>query len=511
MGTTHVALSRAAINGKTGIATEHPLASLASAEALRAGGNAFDAAVAASFSLAVVQHHLGGLGGDFFALFYEADSGKVLCLNSSGWSPSGMSVDLLAGRGLRSIPTFGPFSTAIPGLVRGIHELHRKFGRLEFGRLLAKPIEFAEEGFPLANGLRNSLRVDLEHLPESARRVFAPHGHPPESGELIRQANLAQVLRGVAENGADFFYEDWVAECICDQLSQSGVPVTTKDFADFKPEWTTPLSMDYRGSTVYEVPPNSMGATTLLILKYLQQVDPEKSKPNSPERVELALRGAVAAYRQRDSMLGDPRFVRFDPEKFFEVGKELDRRPTLEEYATGPADTTYYAIADEEGNILSAIQSLFSHFGSRVFVEKAGIFLNNRSAAFKTKGPNRLEPRKRPLHTLSALLLGPDERPNTALGCSGGELKPQQHALFVTDLLDYSMSLEETIDYPRFLWRGGRAVTVESGYHLPRDTTFDFKSVSFPGATGVAQGVQVLPEGRKAVCDIRGDGVPVGS
>ncbi len=503
-------LSRSAITRKSGVATEHPLASLAGHAALQAGGNVFDAVVAASFSLAVVQHQLGGLGGDFFALFYDAKSGKIHCLNSSGWSPSGMSMDLLAERGHRSVPNLGPLSVIIPGLVRGVHELHKRFGRLEFRKLLSAAIELAEKGFPVSNGLQLSFKANLEDLPDSAKRVFAPNGRPPASGALIRQVNLGRVLRSVAESGADAFYDDWVAESICEHLSRLGAPVSMEDFSDFTPEWTVPLKMDYRGSTIYEVPPNSMGATTLLILKYLQQIDLNKLKPNSRERVHLTLRAAVAAYRRRDSALGDPRFVDFDDEEFFDVKQRMEGELGLEEYALGKADTTSFAIADEEGNLVSAIQSLFSHFGSRLFVEKAGILLNNRGGAFKTKGPNKLEPRKRPLHTLSALLLGPEEQPNIALGCSGGELRPQQHALFATNLLDYSMTLEKSIDYPRFLWGSGRAVTVERGYSAPRNTPFDFHFVPFPGRTGVAQGVQVLPDGRKAVCDLRGDGIPIG-
>ncbi len=282
-----------------------------------------------------------------------------------------------------------------------------------------------------------------------------------------------------------------------------------KDFAEFEPEWVEPLQMDYRGTTVYEIPPNSMGATTLLMLKYLQQIDVKRLKPNSRQRIDLFLKAAQAAYHRIDTELGDPRFTKFDKEEFFEVEGTESPLPLSRPSIPGDADTTYFAVTDQEGNIVSAIQSLFHHFGSRVFIKESGVFLNNRGSAFRLKGPNKLEPKKRPLHTLSALLLGEDE-PTTALGCSGGILRPQQHTLFTTNMVDYSMSLEDSIDFPRFLWDGQHTLSIERGYSGFRNLPFEVRHLPHPGKTGVAQGVQRVGDSVKAVCDARGDGFPIG-
>jgi len=505
-----VVLSRVLLASKFAVASEHPLASVAGHEAMVEGGNAVDAVTATSFALSVLQPALGGIGGDFFALFYEAKTGKVHCINSSGWAPSRLTPKFLEERGHRGVPSFGPFSVVVPGLVKGVHAFQKRFGKMEFPSLLSRAIEYAKDGFAASQGLSNAVRVSLSSLSEEARRAMTASDGPPPPGELIRQKSLAKALQDIADAGPRAFYNGWIAESICEELSGRGVPITIRDFADFEPEWVDPLEIDYRGATVHEVPPNSMGATTLLILRYLHQIDLKRLRPNSRERIELTLKAAQAAYSKRDKMLGDPRFAKIDLDEFLEV--EGETRPLIEreQRVLGDADTTYFAVADEEGNLVSAIQSLFHSFGSRVFVKECGVFLNNRGSAFRLTGPNELAPRKRPLHTLSALLLGKGEEPTIALGSSGGELRPQQHALFTTNIVDYSMELEAAIDFPRFLWQGGNTLDIERGYMGLRNLPFDVHQIPYPGKTGVAQGVQRLKGSVKAVCDVRGDGLPVG-
>ncbi|TLX97080.1 MAG: gamma-glutamyltransferase family protein [Thaumarchaeota archaeon] len=503
-------LSRVLLASKFAVASEHPLASVAGHEAMVEGGNAIDAVAATSFALSVLQPALGGIGGDFFALFYEAKTGKVHCINSSGWAPSRLTPKFLEDRGHRVVPSFGPFSVVVPGLVKGVHAIQKRFGRLEFSTLLSRAIEYAKDGFAASQGLSNSLRACHSSLSEDARRAMASSEGPPDPGELIRQKSLAKALQDIAEAGPRAFYNGWIAESICEELSGRGVPITIRDFADFEPEWVDPLEIDYRGATVHEVPPNSMGATTLLILSYLRQIDLKRLRPNSRERIELTLKAAQAAYRKRDSTLGDPRFAKINLDEFLEV--EGEKRPLIEreQRILGDADTTYFAVADDEGNLVSAIQSLFHYFGSRVYVKDCGVFLNNRGSAFRLSGPNGLAPRKRPLHTLSALLLGKGDEPTMALGCSGGDLRPQQHALFTTNIVDYSMGLESAIDFPRFLWEGGHTLNIERGYTGLRNLPFEVHHIPYPGRSGVAQGVQRVKGSVKAVCDVRGDGLPVG-
>jgi gamma-glutamyltranspeptidase/glutathione hydrolase len=498
-------LSGKILLGKSEVAaTEHPLASLAALRSFRQGGNAFDAAAAASFALTVVQPHLNGLGGDFFGLFYEASTGKVHCLNASGWAPTPFTVDRMRGQG--GIPTFGHGSVVVPGYVGGVCEMHKRFGTLRLSEQLKPAIELAEDGFPVGPGLVGALGRFMPSLDPSVQKTFLRSGRPPPVGGIVRQKELGLSLRAISEFGADGFYRGAPAEEIREEMESGGFEIDEKDFSSYSPEWCEPLKMDYRGTEVFEVPPNSMGATTLLILRLLEESDLSKLKPNSPERIKAMVEAAQVAYAARDETIGDPRFAPFELEKFLRsgVGKSAQKR-------IDKADTTYFAVADGDGNVLSCIQSIFHNFGSRVYVEKGGFFLNNRGSAFRMKGPNMLEPRKRPLHTLSALILSKDGRPFVATGASGGEYRPQQHALLATNIVDYGMDIEDAIDYPRFLWKGAEGVMVEEGYRGVSELHMRYELVGHPGPTGVAQGVQVMEEAVKGVCDLRGEGLPAGA
>ena len=498
-------LSRTFIGEHAAVASEQPLASMAGYDVLRKGGNAFDAAVATSFALAVTFHPAGGLGGDFFGMFYEAKTGKVRCLNSSGWSPSGLTVDLINEKSGGRVPTFGPLTCVVPGFAAGVWEMHRKLGTAEFNGLLRPSVALAN-GFPAAANICRSTAGAFPDLPEEARKVFAPSGRPPRPGEWIRQEALGKVISEIAESGPEAFYSGWPAERIASQLASMGVPCDLKDFSDFKPEWPEPLSLDYKGTTVYEVPPNSMGATSLLILKRLLHTDLSSMGPLSGGRIEHTMEAALFAYGRRDEMLGDPRFSGIDMEAFLSTEGEAGVPPSR----VRSGDTTAFSVADSEGNMVSGIQSLFHHFGSRVFVPECGIALNNRASAFVTSGPNKAEPRKRPLHTLSSLILERGDGPYLAIGASGGDYRPLQHALFVTNAVDYSMPAEDNVAHQRFLWTGGRNLIVENGFELPRDGGYKIESLPMPGRTGVSQAVEVGDHYRKAVCDVRGDGAPAG-
>lgn len=498
------------ISKNCAVATEHPLSSLAAFEVLERGGNAVDAAVAGSFCLSVVHPQLSGLGGDFFALAYIKREEKVYCINSSGWAPQSLTVDVMRSNGKGRMPTYGPMSVVIPGYVKGLGSLHEKLGSKEFSGLLTRAIEYAESGFPVTRGLANSIRTNQQAIPEAARGSLMPLGRPPRVGELVRQEVLGKTLRSVASDGAEAFYRGRVAEGLRSAISQGHVEAPPEDMEEFESEWCDPISVEYRGSRVYEVPPNSMGATTFAALKFLEHEKMTGMRPNSAKRISISLAAAQRAYVKRDELLGDTRFVKFELNDFLS-GPEIQKRGGPSRVRIKRADTTYFAISDKEGNLLSCIQSLFHHFGSRVYVREGGFFLNNRASAFSLSGPNRLEPRKRPLHTLSTLLIERERRPAIALGCSGGDFRPQQHVLFVTNILDYSMSLEQAIGFPRFLWEGGREITIEEGYEGLEKIRLRKTVLGFPGRTGVAQGVEHLAEAKKAVCDLRGDGIPLGN
>ncbi len=490
------------VSEKCSIASEHPLASLAGREAMQAGGNAFDAAVAASFALSVVLPHLSGLGGDFFALFLEGRTGKVRCLNSSGWAPSGLTVELLRSWEIQEMPMFGPRSVIVPGMVKGVEELHRKFGSAEFAGLLGKAVALAKAGFPVSPGLARGLGRFRASLGHDALLAFGAGGLGPKPGEVLRQPRMAKRIQEIADGGSEEFYRGAAAEEMVGELEAGGVEVGENDLS-FTPEWVEPLRIEYRGHEVFEVPPNSMGAATLMILKELEERDPPA--PDSLERIRRVTEATRVALAAKDKLLGDPRFVDFDLETF------LSSRGSPKSSSLSDGDTTYFAVADGEGNLLSCIQSLFHPFGSRVFLKESGFFLNNRASAFKFGGSNSLAPRKRPVHTLSALLLsrGDSASPFLAMGTSGGEHRPQLHALFVSNVVDYSMDLEAALGYPRFLWNG-EETSAERGYNLGDERIPGLRIVDYPSRQCVAQGIELMPGGKKAVCDVRGDGAPSG-
>lgn len=466
---------------------------------MASGGNAFDAAVAASFALGVLLPHLSGLGGDFFALFYDAKAGRVRCLNASGWAPSGMTVEAVLSRHPGGMPSLGAYSVVVPGLVGGVGELHARHGTVEFGRLLAPAVRLAEEGFPASPSLSRALRATIGALPREAQLAFGDGDGLPPGGRL-RQARLGQTLRDVAERGAEGFYGGRASKELVEVLEAGGMHSLPRDF-NFEPEWVDPLEMEYRGTKVFEVPPNSMGAAALFILRRLEGAAPPP--PDSAERVAMVTEATKAALRAKDRLIGDPRFVGFDLETFLEKGESADRPKA------SAGDTTYFAVADAEGNLLSCIQSLFNPFGSRLYLPQSGFFLNDRASAFALQGPNQVAPCKRPVHTLSAMLLSREGgAPYMAMGTSAGERRPQLHALFVSNVVDYSMDLEAALGYPRFVWDGEETV-VEEGYKV-RDAD-GVRVVPYPHRQGVAQGIEIALEGKKAVCDVRGDGEPDGS
>jgi gamma-glutamyltranspeptidase/glutathione hydrolase len=489
------------------VATEHPLASLAAVDTLRVGGNAVDAAITASSCLAVTQPQLNGLGGDFFALYYHANSGKVHCLNASGWAPSGLTIDMLGSKGHQAVPLFGPYSVVVPGYVSGISNLHKRFGKAEFSKDLAPAVKLAEEGFLVYPALSSKIREVLGELSASAKKLFAPGDQPLIPGAPLRQQGVARTLRAIAAKGTSAFYEGETFENIARVLSKDGPQVELEDFKSYEPEWPEPLRMEYGDSTLYEVPPNSMGATSFLILNSLRAAELNRFKPNSRERIETTFKVVKDAYAKMWEQLGDPRFTTINMHDYLSPDKP-SKATTIPKPTSHNADTTYFAVVDREGNIVSGIQSLFHHFGSRVFVEDCG-FLTNRASAFRFDGPNILQPRKRPLHTLSALLVAEHGEMRAAIGTSGAEYRPQQHALFLTNYLDYHMTLEEALAYPRFLWDRDK-ITIETGYKGLEQTGLNEAVVAYPGRTGVAQAVEITNDTKKAVCDIRGEGLPLG-
>ena len=514
-----VALKAPFMGTSGGVSSEHPLASVAGQKVLLEGGNAFDAVIATSLMLSVTQPHLGSLGSDFFALLYEASSGKVYCINASGWAPRKLSIETLRSEGRNSIPAESPHSVVVPGLIDGLNKIQQKFCTLEFKKLAEDSIVIAEKGFPISFGLHKAIQRNSSRLTEPlAKNLFYRGSSPLASGGLLVQKSLAETLKGIASNPRAF-YEGWIPERICEYLEVKGSVHDVEDFAEYEAEWIEPLKVAYRDLDVYEVPPNSQGATTLMLLNILENFDVKKMGAFDDRRIHLFVEAAKKAYVDKNLYLADPRFVKIPLEKILAKGhsKELAGSIKFDAVSDGgplkPGDTTNFVVFDKYGNVVSAIQSIYYSFGSALMEPKTGVILNCRGTHFTHTGANKLEPRKRPLHTLSSVIATSKEEEVFAFGASGGDYRPQQHVLLLTNFVDYGMNLQEAIDAPRFLWDGGKRVIVEAGFKGLRSLDklgYELVRQKHLGGTGVAH--CGLRKGKVVVlsADIRGDGLPMG-
>jgi len=512
---------KAPFMGKSGgVSSEHPLASIAGYQVLREGGNAVDASIAVSLALAVTQPHLGSLGGDFFALIFESSTGKVHCINSSGWSPRRLNRQILEDAGLEGIPVLSPHAVVVPGLISGLQKIHERFGTVKFRKLAEPSIILAERGFPVSHGLSEAIKHSGGKLANSyAEDIFFKEGRPLATGEIIVQKSLAKALRSIASDPR-VFYEGWIAESLCGFLNSKGGVFEIDDFEDFEGEWIDPLKVTYRNFEVYEVPPNSQGATTLIMLNILENFDLQSLGLLEAKRIHLFVEAAKRAYVDKNQYLADPRFVEIPLEEILsknhgeKLAGTIEERSVLFNVSLKPGDTTNFVVIDKWGNIVSAIQSLFYSFGSGLTDPETGIVLNCRASYFNLSGPNSLEPRKRPLHTLSSVLAISEKNDEfLAVGTSGGDYRPQQHVLLLTNIIDYGLDLQSAVELPRFLWNGDVEIIMEEGFHgLDELKKLGHQPIvrKYPGGTGVAHCGLKKNNVTVISADIRGDGFSIG-
>ncbi|MEM3104322.1 MAG: gamma-glutamyltransferase family protein [Candidatus Bathyarchaeia archaeon] len=495
------------------VASEHPLASMVGASVLKDGGNAVDATVAVSFSLSVVLPHLSGIGGDFFALLMDPD-GHTYFLNGSGYAPSRLTLDFMLSSGFSSMPSHGVYCISIPGLVDGLYNLWRKFGRLEWNRLILPSIKIAR-GFPATqslcraiNNFRNGLASD-----RGSREAYLIDGKPPREGDIIAFKGLAKALESISFDPR-CFYEGEIAESIVEYVNSLGGILELKDFRDYKSEFGTPISIDYRGRRVYEMPPNTQGITTLHILKLLEDFDLKSLQSKSIDRIKTIVDVAKTAYDIRNQYVTDARFMRLKVHELLSDSFIKAMKISLSNKTKGlyDGDTTFFAVADEEGWIVSAIQSIFHNFGSYITEPNFNVTLNSRASSFSldVNHVNRLEPRKKPLHTLSAVLMD-DCGSLMAVGISGGHYRPLFHSQLMTNIIDYELPPQEAIEHPRFQWNPGTAlIEFEEGYVGNCIEGYELKKLSYPARMGVASIVEVKGRLKAGYTDIRGDGLPIG-
>ncbi|MBV9506628.1 MAG: gamma-glutamyltransferase [Acidobacteriia bacterium] len=476
---------RSMVISQEGIAaTSQVLASQAGAQILARDGSAVDAAIAANAVLGVTEPLMTGLGGDLFVLYWDAKTGKLTGLNGSGPAPKALSPEFLAKQGIKRMPGEGIHSVTVPGAVRGWYQMHQRFGKLPWKELFQPAIAFAEKGYPVHEGMEEiwaspGIVRGLRANNESAR-VFLPGGKPPETGQLFKNPDMGRAFRLVAEKGPDAFYRGEIAAAILNTSQHLGGTMTAEDLASFAPEWVEPISIDYRGWRVYELPPNSQGMAALEMLNIMETKPPSAGGAFSPEELHKRIEAMKLAYSDVHRYVADPRT--YDAPVPQILSKDYARRraalmdPTrancdVEAGEPGGSNTTYLTVVDREGNVASWIQSVFGYFGSRVTVEGMGFVLQNRGGGFtlEPNHPDVLAGGKRPFHTLiPAFMERGDE--HIGFGIMGGAVQPLAHAQFVSNFIDYHMNLQEAMEAPRFSKNNAPGCDVSIEFRVPAAT-----------------------------------------
>jgi gamma-glutamyltranspeptidase / glutathione hydrolase len=444
------------------VATSHVQASVAGAQILERGGSAVDAAIAANAVLGVTEPMMNGMGGDLFAIYWEAKTGKLYGLNASGWAPRGLTIAHVKAKDATAMPLQGIDSVTVPGAVAGWHALHERFGKMAWKDLFQPAISYAEEGYPVPEIIASYWKDSADWIsndPE-ARRVYLPGGKPPAVGQVFQNHDLAKALRLLAQNGADAFYKGEIARAILSTSQSQGGTMAADDLAEFSPEWVEPISTTYRDWTVYELPPNGQGMAALEMLNIMETSPASPDGPLSVAELHKKIEAMKLAYADLGRYNADPRFAKIpvkgmlSKEYARERAKLIDPGKANCEVAAGApptSDTTYLSVVDREGNIVSLIQSNYEAFGAGVAVRGMGFVLQDRGALFSLDAgsPNALAPRKRPFHTIIPAFM---ERGNQHIGFGimGGANQPLAHAQFVSNVVDYGMNIQEAMENARF-------------------------------------------------------------
>jgi len=464
-----VLAGRSRVATKYGIvATSQPLASQAGVQILERGGNAVDAAIAANAVMALVEPHYNGIGGDLFAIYYEARTGKLYGLNAGGWAPAGLTPEFLKGKGITRMPGGGIHSVTVPGAVAGWDMLRARFGKLPMADLLASAIYYADDGFPVTDVIADYWAGSAGRLAADpfAAETFLPNGRAPRSGEIFKNPRLGGTLRLIAQKGAAGFYEGKTADAIVAISRVKGGAMTLADLKDYKPEWVEPISTTYRGWNVYELPPNTQGIAALMMLNIMERYPIADYGFHTPNAMHVMIEAKKLAYADMLRYVADPHFsnVPVTPLLSKEHGAERARlidprkaacdvepsRLTGLTTASG-GDTIYLSVIDRDGNIVSLIQSLYSSFGSGIVPPDTGVMLHNRGALFTLEPghPNLLAGRKRPLTTLVPAFMSKGDV-KIGFGIMGGFNQAQAHAQFVSNVADFGLDVQEALEAGRF-------------------------------------------------------------
>jgi gamma-glutamyltranspeptidase/glutathione hydrolase len=463
-------------------ATSMPGATLAALDVLRAGGNALDAAIAAVAVQCVIEPHSTGIGGDCFCLYAPAGGRRVIALNGSGRAPAAATLDWYEARGIRAIENISPHAVTVPGAISGWERLLAAHGTKGLEELLQPAIRYAEDGFVVHSRVASDWADHAPKLRATGAAPFLPGGAPPAAGDRFVQPALAATLRAIAARGAKAFYEGPIAADMVATLRARGGLHTEEDFAAGREaaQFVEPIHAGFRGYEVWQCPPNSSGLIALMLLGILRGWGPAPDGPMGAVRLHRQLEAARLAYRDRDAFLADPDHMEVAVERladpaYLEALRHLIRDDVAlrdlpaagETVLPAHRDTVYLCVVDRDGNACSFINSLFQSFGSGILAERSGVMLQNRGFSFRFERghPNAIAPMKRPMHTIIPGMLTKDGQAVMPFGVMGGHFQPMGHSLFLTNLLDYGLDIQEALDAPRVMALGG-AVQVERGVPL---------------------------------------------
>ena len=455
-------------------ATSHPLATQTAIDVLKNGGNAIDAAIAANAVLGLVEPTGCGIGGDLFAIVWIEQDKKLYGLNSSGPAAQDMTIENLKAMGIDKIPPFGPLPVTVPGAVAGWTALHKRFGKTPFDELFNNAIYYADNGFPITEVVGYYLQLSSERYKDypNFKDVWMPNDKALKKGDVFVNKDLSNTYKQIAKSYGESFYRGDIAQTISKFIVEQGGFLSVNDLKNYKPEWITPVSSNYRGFDVWELPPNGQGIAALQILNILEQYDVSNMGHNSAEYIHLFTEAKKLAYEDRAKYYADMNFADvpvdelISKEYALERNKLINLRKAASTYESGifeDGDTIYMTVADKDGNMVSLIQSNYRGMGSGMVPPNLGFMLQDRGEMFSLDPNHRnsLEGGKRPFHTIIPAFITKDDKPFISFGLMGGGMQPQGHAQIVVNLIDFKMNLQEAGDAPRIRHFGSSEPTGE--------------------------------------------------
>ena len=514
------------------VASSHQLATLAGYKVLSRGGNAVDAAVAMVSTLSVVEPHSVGIGGDAFALIYLAKENRVMGMNASGRAPYHANVAWFHDRGIKTMPERGILSVTVPGALHGWAQAVERYGNLEVGDLFEDAIYYGENGFPVTEVIAGEWKEmeDLLRAQKGSFKTYLIDGKAPVPGQVFRNRHLARTYSKIARDGIETFYKGEISKAIADFFRQNDGLLSLEDLETHTTTWVEPIATTYRDYTIYELPPNGQGVTALEMLNILEGYDIATLGHRSREYLHLLIEAKKIAFSDRDYFVTDPEFEDIPVDKLLsrEYAKQCRGKidpdkamvpPSPSSSARG-SDTVYVAAVDQDRNAVSFISSIYLPFGSGMVVDGTGIILQNRGKSFSLNPdhPNRLEPHKRPMHTIIPGMVFKNGNFLMSFGVMGGDMQPQGHVQFLINLIDFKMNLQEAVDAPRARHMQGTEVYLEDGISGQTASTLKEKGhhiVHIPSSVNQVGGGQAIYLDRTqnvllGASDRRKDGCAIG-